>query len=533
MTARETTEPGVATQHNGDSDRRSPDVVPVRGGRGVGRAARRPAGVGATAGPAARRGAHPARGPRAARAGGADPAALPGSTVTRTLHAALEGVDDATAVRPGSRLHRLLPAGQRHRAAAPLAGDRRGRGGPAGRHRRPDRRGAGEGHHRPGARHRRCSAGWSTGPVFTAHPTEASRRSVLELLRKIADVVRRRWRTRSRPAADGPLSGRAPRSPSWSTCSGRPTSCGSCARSPRTRPGPPPTTCSRSPPRSSRTCSRSWTGRSATIGVTLPPTARPLRFGTWAGGDRDGNPNVTPDGHPRRAGPAARLRPPRADRRGRGPAHRDVAPRPGWSRSPTSCWPASTADAEALPDHVCRRGRGSTPRSRTGSSSRFVRVRLQRTRDRLARRHAARARPRLPRPRRAAGRPHPDPRLDARRRRPADRRRRDPATDPDRHRDGPGPGHPRRPRAQRQAPRRPGRPRTTGWASSTTPYAELDRPDRIALLSTRWPAGARCVGADRYDLGHAAAAVAGPARRDPARRSTPTARDVSRPTSSR
>src|SRR6478736_6707563 len=119
-------------------------------------------------------------------------------------------------------------------------------------------------------------------PVFTAHPTEATRRTVLNLLRRIAV-----------PVDDGP---RAERRLAelvdmmWQTDELR------IVR-------PEPTDEARTAMHTLRFLAdqvvpdllaeldRTLAG----IGVELPPSARPLRFGAWAGGDRDGNPNVTPE----------------------------------------------------------------------------------------------------------------------------------------------------------------------------------------------------------------------------------------------
>lgn len=129
-------------------------------------------------------------------------------------------------------------------------------------------------------------------PVFTAHPTEASRRTVLRLLRKVAETV---------DTAEDPrrTAGEAERDERrlaelvdllWQTDELRVVK-------------PEPIDEARTAVYYLRSLASEVVPdllgeldrQLATLGVELPPTARPLRFGTWAGGDRDGNPNVTPD----------------------------------------------------------------------------------------------------------------------------------------------------------------------------------------------------------------------------------------------
>jgi phosphoenolpyruvate carboxylase len=128
-------------------------------------------------------------------------------------------------------------------------------------------------------------------PVFTAHPTEATRRSVTDLLRRIADTVQAIEDPR-RPQAELPrLQRRLAELVDllWQTDELR------IAR-------PEPTDEARTAIYYLHTIASSVVPdllaeldrTLATIGVELPPEARPLRFGAWAGGDRDGNPNVTP-----------------------------------------------------------------------------------------------------------------------------------------------------------------------------------------------------------------------------------------------
>ena len=132
-------------------------------------------------------------------------------------------------------------------------------------------------------------------PVFTAHPTEAARRSILSKLRAIADELDAQA---SREATYGPDARDQARSEQrlaelidalWLTDELR-----------LTRPDP------RDEARNAvYYLTELATGTTprvladlatvlAELGVDVPVTAMPLSFGTWIGGDRDGNPYVTP-----------------------------------------------------------------------------------------------------------------------------------------------------------------------------------------------------------------------------------------------
>ncbi len=130
-------------------------------------------------------------------------------------------------------------------------------------------------------------------PVFTAHPTEASRRSILSKLRQLADAL-------DAEAAAAVLYGQSDTSAStrkfaelidllWQTDELR-----------LDRPEPTDEA------RNAVYYLRDLYAEAAPqvladlaetlrqLGVETAPTARPLTFGSWIGGDRDGNPFVTP-----------------------------------------------------------------------------------------------------------------------------------------------------------------------------------------------------------------------------------------------
>jgi phosphoenolpyruvate carboxylase len=129
-------------------------------------------------------------------------------------------------------------------------------------------------------------------PVFTAHPTEAARRTVLSKMREIARLLDER--DQARRSVDAVAERRARRRLQelvdllWQTDElrlARPDVIDE-ARSAMYyfdalhHDAVPDTL-------------EALTEELARLGIELPLDARPLAFGTWIGGDRDGNPNVT------------------------------------------------------------------------------------------------------------------------------------------------------------------------------------------------------------------------------------------------
>jgi phosphoenolpyruvate carboxylase len=131
----------------------------------------------------------------------------------------------------------------------------------------------------------------SARPVFTAHPTEAARRSVLLKLRGIADLLERAEQE-GRDLEDPRVSRRAAELIDllWQTDElrlNRPEVLDEARNAlyylDDLARGPVADVLD------------DLSDALATIGVELPADARPLSFGSWIGGDRDGNPFVTPD----------------------------------------------------------------------------------------------------------------------------------------------------------------------------------------------------------------------------------------------
>ena len=127
-------------------------------------------------------------------------------------------------------------------------------------------------------------------PVFTAHPTEAARRSVLSKLRALGDLLDAG--ESSRLALEPARSSRLDELVEllWQTDElrlGKPEVMDEARNALYYLDSLARGTVSRVMDELSRACTA--------LGVELEPDARPLTFGSWIGGDRDGNPFVTPE----------------------------------------------------------------------------------------------------------------------------------------------------------------------------------------------------------------------------------------------
>ena len=129
-------------------------------------------------------------------------------------------------------------------------------------------------------------------PVFTAHPTEAARRSLLTKVADISDLLAERGDPRVTTAQQRRIDRRVSEiiDLMWQTDELR-------------HDRPTPIDEARSAiyyfdalfEETVEPLSDTVEEQLARLGGTLGPDRFPIRFGTWVGGDRDGNPNVTPE----------------------------------------------------------------------------------------------------------------------------------------------------------------------------------------------------------------------------------------------
>ncbi|MGH9280293.1 MAG: phosphoenolpyruvate carboxylase [Acidimicrobiales bacterium] len=127
-------------------------------------------------------------------------------------------------------------------------------------------------------------------PVFTAHPTEAARRSILSKLHTIAELLHERVNAAAPASARSGIDRRLEELVDllWQTDEVR-----QLAPRPEDEAAAVIYYIEDLARRIVPDLLDDFDHELARVGVELGPETRPLRFGTWVGGDRDGNPTVT------------------------------------------------------------------------------------------------------------------------------------------------------------------------------------------------------------------------------------------------
>ncbi len=160
----------------------------------------------------------------------------------------------------------------------------------------------------PDVEERRAAlAGLDVRPVFTAYPTEASRRSVTYKRRQIADLLEARLDPRAADDERARIDRHVGEAIEvlWQTDElrlRRPTPIDEAGGILDVLDGLVPVVAELLEDFAERASTHEADGADGPDGADgadgaaeLDPRLRPLRFGTWVGGDRDGNPNVTPE----------------------------------------------------------------------------------------------------------------------------------------------------------------------------------------------------------------------------------------------